>query len=212
MKIAKLASIIGLLLLVGEARASILTTVGDWAGSPQVLGPNTFTLLSLPGNLASVPVQFFTTDVPGVYLVELADDGPPPVNLSTGTYSLTYTVTTTSDSPLFKAALGVDNPGGGATATKVLTYYVGDEETSQTLYYPEVLPDSPGSALLPFITSLTVVETIVVGTNSIVTGSTDTYFEQPTGTPPIPEPMSLVVWSILGTGLGLAVWRRRKVA
>jgi len=99
------------------------------------------------------------------------------------------------------------NGGGSTTITEVITPNVGSAFTLTSVNGTKDTHTIPGGA-----TILNVVETINADGLSQINGISDTFTESVPIPPAVPEPSTIIVWSLLG-GLGLTVgWLRRKRA
>lgn len=200
-------------LIAGQAQAVVVpspfsTTLGGWAGDVVIQQQDkiwTFIDTTLPLDTGAI---FNTVVLPAedVHTLHLDFTTLPGGILAPGDYALHYTIAIDqiiSPGFTFKdAALDSDVPTDAATATIVKTLTPGGLLTSIG-----GAPDGPN--VFPAGTTLVdVSETFHVEANGIVTGTTNTFTEL--NPRPIPEPATLVIWSVLGAlGLGLA-WRRRK--
>jgi hypothetical protein len=210
------ALIVGLA-FVGESRAAVYTipnpsvayntTVGAWATIPTIRQQDkdwTFVYTDAPGTNAQ-----FTLDVLGGednHVLTLADAGSGQILLP-GVYNLEYTIAVNSPGATFvSVSLGATFEGTGASASITKWLYTSTDHTT----FIDQLSVNDGDAndyttLVAGLTFLDVVEQIVV-TSGAVKGTTNTFVEA------VPEPATIVMWSMLG-GVGLIfAYRRRKRA
>ena len=225
----KLVALVGLLAcglsLVGESRGSIYTitdpltttytlTVGSWASYGAVTTgtgdgvqqqDKLWTLVSSSANLDTTTVTFsmFTSGGEDYHILTI--NGP----LGPGTYDLDYSIQINEPpaTGFNNVSLGVTLNGTSPSATVTKDLYDADGGLLDTLTSVNgnsvsTSPTSPVNGA----TFLMVDEEIVVS-SGFVYGTTDTYTETL-----VPEPATLIVWSLLG-GIGIALgWRRWKRA
>jgi len=208
----KLLSVVGALALslslVGETRASIHTFLSSWTQFPIVTGDATWNFVSLT-NLSptTVPLMFNETTTNGIDNLVLTI-GDSSHLLRPGIYELKYSISVDPGEYLSSASLGVNLTGlfPAATVTKYLY-------TSPT-YSPVPLTtlksingQSVNTSAIAGLKCLYVDEVISVTGGSILSLANN--FESAV----VPEPASLVVWTILGGGLAaVALCRDRRKA
>jgi hypothetical protein len=237
----KLAVLFGVLaagvLFASESWASILPAPSDpyqipindpsnadsWARIPTIEQQDKdWTWVSNTANLNLVPATFQLVVSDGIdnHKLQLADAGsnvtlPSSVN----NYQLVYTIAVTAGNPLVfitEATLGVDYTPAHLNnrdidVTKTLydinDNIVGELEFKRLTAGNVVIDDT--DILLPNLKFVKVVEDIHIGVG-FVNSITDTFIQ----TIVIPEPASIIVWSLIGSGswLGMRLWRRRRVA
>jgi hypothetical protein len=205
-----------------EAKATIVipppyapyqTNLGAWDADPYnavLQQDKKWKFVSASANLLNpalnplnpAPVRFDFADIGGIerHILTLGDSSNAYKMLE-GVYDLHYTIEVYNSPGRFidSATLDVDTGGtSGVTVTKTLKNQAG-----ATL---GVLVSTGGPVSTSFATTfLDVVEQIVVGPGGAVFSTTDTYTQSA-----VPEPLSIVVWSLLG-GVGVVIaYRRRK--
>jgi len=134
------------------------------------------------------------------------------------TYTLHYSISVDGTNPanalayIYSASLGVDADGssgrvppGQWSVTKSLYSNTSDTSLIGTL----TVNQSTGGASINFagVKFIDVVETFTLDKNTTITSVTNTFIEST-----VPEPSTLIVWSLLGTlAIGLG-WRRKRMA
>ncbi len=207
----KLLSLLGALALslslVGETRASIHTSLSSWTQSPIVTGDATWNFVSFT-NLSptSVPLTFNETTSNGIDNLVLTI-GDSTHLIRPGIYELKYSISVDPGEYLSSASLGVNLTGvfPAATVTKYL-YTSPTYSPTPLTTLKSVNGQSVNTDTIAGLKCLYVDEVISVTGGSVV--SLANSFESSV----VPEPASLVVWTILGGGLvAVALWRRRRV-
>jgi len=230
-KTVKIALVVVALVLVGEARASIvvppgpgngyvydtrLIAAGDpnyyspfpWNGNPVEQQDKLWTYIYSSTTLDNAPVHFeIVNDARHAHELKLADN-TGNFRLDAGSYELKYSIQATGGT-IVEATLGVDGRTRDAnknSLVRIVKTLSTDPEGKNVVATLESTGGAGDDVVFPGVTLLYVDEVIEITDNGYVNSTTDTYVE-------IPEPATLVVWSVLGAmGVGLAVWRRRKPA
>jgi hypothetical protein len=237
MKLSVLYGVVAIgLLFVSESRASIFapptdpyqipinspTNGSSWANVPTIEQQDKdWTWISNTSNLNLVPVTFQMVVSDGVdnHKLQLAAGAGNVVLPSPDNYQLIYTIAVAAGNPFLfitEATLGVDYTstlaaGKDVDVTKTLydinNNIVGELEFKRLTAGNIVIDNT--DVLLPNLKFLKVVEDIHVG-KGFINSITDTFIQ---GTA-VPEPASIIVWSLFGAGswFGMRVWRRRRVA
>lgn len=131
-------------------------------------------------------------------------------NVGSGTYTLNYTIQINQlpATGFLSAQLGVDVNTGSTPTTVTESLYHSD---GTTLYGTMTSVDGLAQSTVAIngATFVVVKETMVVGDGANLSGVSNTFVETIETPPSVPEPSTLIVWSLLG-GLGLTVgWLRR---
>ena len=236
-RFAKFAVAIGVLAIclafVAESSASVYvvpdpvnttysTSLLSWAssGSTSVDGvPSSKTRLWTFGSSTfdpSVGAAFSMYQTPLVsptqdhHEVEFAPTGRM-VGPGTFTTDFTIQINQLPANSFLSAEIGADTNQGDTPTSVSETLYLNHRATpyGAGLLYSDASPQVLSVALPAGTTYISVVDTLVIGTNANFNNFSNTFVES-LDTPAVPEPSTLIVWSLLG-GLGLAVaWWRRK--
>jgi hypothetical protein len=177
-----------------------------WEGNPIQQQDKLWTYVSSSTSLGNAPVHFELVISGGIeyHEIKLADN-VGNYRLEPGTYTLHYTIQVTdSQRAITEVSLAVD---GRLTAGVdiVKTLRESAEGPIVGILHSTGGPVDIGISPSQF---LDVVEVINVSDGAYINSTTNTYKQAL-----VPEPVSLIVWSLLGaTGMAIVVWRKRKSA
>jgi len=216
------AAILGLPLLVaGQAKAAIMTTIGGWqAAVNEHIGDKTFHFISASSNLLGTNVTFDT--VAGNQDVYTVTIGGP---LTAGTYTLDYTIAITP--PTFSTdivGVQIGSTPSGAGPSPLFATTIASKDVynpSQTTYYGTLTSTNGVNSPVLLATmgpSLLIHEVISITDGILFAGqinsTTNTFYQAqvPGHTPPVvPEPASMAIWSLGAIGLAFGARRRKLV-